>query len=238
MNEVIEQLHARKSVRVFNDEPVTSEEEREILEAACQAPTAGNQQLYSIIVVRDGRKKAALAESCDHQPFIAKAPLVLAFCADVRRWYRGFAVAGCAPRDPGVGDFLLAMEDTMIAAQNAVMAAESLGIGSCYIGDILENCKEQARILCCPRWVVPVSVVVFGRPTEGQKRRKKPVRWALEQVVFEDSYVDADDDALVAQLAQKQADVRAFCERKWNSGFSREMTNSAARILEQFSKEA
>ena len=238
MNEVIEQLHARKSVRVFTDEPVTSEEERAILEAACQAPTAGNQQLYSIVVVRDGRKKAALAESCDHQPFIAKAPLVLAFCADVRRWYRGFTVAGCAPREPGVGDFLLAMEDTMIAAQNAVVAAESLGIGSCYIGDILENCEEQARILDCPRWVVPVSVVVFGRPTEGQKRRKKPVRWALEQVVYEDSYVDADDDALVAQLAEKQADVRAFCERKWNSGFSREMTNSSARILEQFSREA
>ena len=143
MNEVIEQLHARKSVRVFTDEPVTSEEEREILEAACQAPTAGNQQLYSIIVVRDGRKKAALAESCDHQPFIAKAPLVLAFCADVRRWYRGFTAAGTDPREPGVGDFLLAMEDTMIAAQNAVVAAESLGIGSCYMATSSRTARSR-----------------------------------------------------------------------------------------------
>ncbi|WP_321971770.1 nitroreductase family protein [Paratractidigestivibacter sp.] len=238
MSGVIEQLRARKSVRAFTDEPVSAEEERSILEAACQAPTAGNQQLYSIIVVRDAAKKAALAKSCDHQPFIAKAPLVLAFCADVRRWYRGFTAAGCAPREPGVGDFLLAMEDTMICAQNAVVAAESLGIGSCYIGDILEKCEEQARILGCPRWVLPVSVVVFGRPTEAQMRRKKPMRWALEQVVFVDAYEDVADEGLVAQLAEKQADISAFCERKWNSGFSREMTRSAARILEQFSREA
>ena len=122
-NETIRQLHERKSVRAFTPEPVSVADERAVLEAACQAPTAGNEQLYSIIVVRDQAKKDALAASCDNQPFIAKAPLVLAFCADVRRWRRGFALAGADPREPGAGDFLLAVEDTMIAAQNAVVAA-------------------------------------------------------------------------------------------------------------------
>ena len=150
MNETIAQLRARRSVRAYTDEPVSAADERAILEAACQAPTAGNQQLYSIIVVRDQSEKDELAITCDSQPFIASAPLVLAFCADVRRWHRAFLAAGADAREPGVGDLMLAVEDTMIAAQNAVTAAESLGLGSCYIGDILERREDQARILRVP----------------------------------------------------------------------------------------
>lgn len=244
-NETIRQLHERKSVRAFTPEPVSVADERAVLEAACQAPTAGNEQLYSIIVVRDQAKKDALAASCDNQPFIAKAPLVLAFCADVRRWRRGFALAGADPREPGAGDFLLAVEDTMIAAQNAVVAAHSLDLGSCYIGDILENCEEQARILGCSRWVVPVSVLVIGHPAPAQLRRRKPGRFPLEGIVFENEYRDLPEDELRALLATKEGQTAdadrgfeewlgAFCARKWNSGFSREMTRSARRILEAF----
>lgn len=244
-NETIRQLHERKSVRAFTPEPVSVADERAVLEAACQAPTAGNEQLYSIIVVRDQAKKDALAASCDNQPFIAKAPLVLAFCADVRRWRRGFALAGADPREPGAGDFLLAVEDTMIAAQNAVVAAHSLGLGSCYIGDILENCEEQARILGCPRWAVPVSVLVIGHPAPAQLRRRKPGRFPLEGIVFENEYRDLPEDELRALLATKEGQTAdadrgfeewlgAFCARKWNSGFCREMTRSARRILEAF----
>lgn len=244
-NETIRQLHERKSVRAFTPEPVSVADERAVLEAACQAPTAGNEQLYSIIVVRDQAKKDALAASCDNQPFIAKAPLVLAFCADVRRWRRGFALAGADPREPDAGDFLLAVEDTMIAAQNSVVAAHSLGLGSCYIGDILENCEEQARILGCPRWVVPVSVLVIGHPAPAQLRRRKPGRFPLEGIVFENEYRDLPEDELRALLATKEGHTAdadrgfedwlgAFCARKWNSGFCREMTRSARRILEAF----
>ena len=126
----------------------------------------------------------------------------------------------------------------MVAAQNSVVAAQSLGIGSCYIGDILEHCEEQARILSCPRWVVPVSVVVYGRPATGQVRRAKPLRWPVESVVFEDAYDEPEDSRLVELLEAKQADLAAFCARKWNSAFSREMTSSVARILGDFASEA
>ena len=64
--------------------------------------------------------------------------MVLIFCADCRKWYEAFQAAGCKPRLPGAGDLMLAVSDAMIAAQNAVTAAWSLGIGSCYIGDIME----------------------------------------------------------------------------------------------------
>lgn len=241
MNETIAQLHARRSARAYTGEPVSSADERTILEAACQAPTAGNQQLYSIIVVRDQTEKEELSVTCDNQPFIASAPLVLVFCADVRRWYRAFAAADAEPREPGVGDFLLALEDAAIAAQNAVVAAHSLGLGSCYIGDILERREEQARILGCPRHVVPAVMLVIGHPTEGQLKRVKPARLPLEDIVFENRYREQGDKECLAALEPKRTGsatleewARAFCERKWNSGFSREMTRSAAAILADF----
>ncbi len=245
MNETIAQLHERRSARAYTDEPVSAADERAILEAACQAPTAGNQQLYSIVVVHDQAEKDELAVICDNQPFIATAPLVLVFCADVRRWHQAFVAAGAEPREPGVGDFLLALEDTAIAAQNAVVAAHSLGLGSCYIGDILERREEQARILGCPRHVVPAVMLVIGHPTEGQLRRVKPERLPLEDVVFENRYEARAADRLLEDLRPKApasrdlADwARAFCERKWNSDFSREMTRSAAAILADFATEA
>lgn len=228
MNEVIAQLHARKSVRAFTAEPVSAEDERAILEAACQAPTGGNQQPYTIIVARSQELKDALAISCDHQPFIARAPLVLVFCADVRRWYQAFVdEEGCDPREPGLGDLLLAMQDATIAAQNAVVAAESLGLGSCYIGDIMENCEEHRAMLGLPEYVMPAVMLVIGHPTQQQKERRKPKRFPLEAVVVEDRFEVRDTRPDIAdKLAAQHETIGAFCTRKWNSGFAREMTRS------------
>ena len=77
MNETIKQLWERKSVREYTNQPITNEEKEMILQAALQAPTAGNMALYSIIDIQDQKLKDELAIRCDHQPFIAKAPLVL-----------------------------------------------------------------------------------------------------------------------------------------------------------------
>ena len=90
MNKTFEELCLRKSVRDFRDEPITEEEKRMILEAALQAPTAGNMALYSIIDVQDQELKERLAVLCDHQPFIAKAPMILIFLADYQKWYDAF----------------------------------------------------------------------------------------------------------------------------------------------------
>ena len=127
MTNTIKELFERKSVRVFTEKAIAPEIKTGILLAAAQAPTAGNQQLYTILDITDQALKDQLAESCDHQPFIAKAPMVLIFCADCQKWYDAFASQQCAPRKPGAGDFMLAVSDAVIAAQNAVCAAESLG---------------------------------------------------------------------------------------------------------------
>lgn len=240
MNEILESLYRRKSVRAYTDEPIPEDVKRQVLAAAVQAPTAGNQQLYTILDITDQSLKDTLAETCDHQPFIARAPIVLIFCADCQKWPDAFAEAGCTPRRPGVGDLLLAAADAIIAAQNAVVAAESLGLGSCYIGDIMEHCEEHRALLKLPEYVYPAAMLVLGWPTQQQKDRKKPQRADLEHIVRENTYVHMEGPELRAML-DKDTGARsfedwaaAFCQRKYNSDFSREMSRSMAEYLKPF----
>lgn len=240
MNEVIRQLYERKSVRAFTDRPIEESIVQTILRAAVMAPSAGNQQLYTILRVTDPALLERLSESCDHQPFIARGKLVLVFCADCLKWYDAFQGVGCVPRKPGPGDLLLAVDDALIAAQNAVVAAESLGIGSCYIGDIMENIEAQREILGLPDYVFPAALLVFGYPTEQQKARRKPERVDMKYIVHENRYQKLDaaqlEDMLKGKAPAGQYEdwMAAFCRRKYNSDFAKEMTRSAREYLNQF----
>lgn len=239
-NDTIRQLFERKSVRSFTEQEISAEDKELILRAATQAPTAGNQQLYTILDITDQDLKEKLVDTCDHQPMIAKAKMVLIFCADCKKWYDGFIGAGCEPRKPGEGDLLLAICDTMIAAQNAVVAAESLGIGSCYIGDIMENCEEQRELLHLPEYVFPAGMLIFGYPTEQQISRKKPERVKMPFVVHENAYTELSTEQIEEMFTPRwekpyKEAMKAFCDRKFNSDFSKEMTRSVKKYLEQYS---
>ena len=241
-NEVLRQLTERKSVRAFTDRQIPESAVQAILTAASNAPTAGNQQLYTILRITDPALKAALSESCDHQPFIAKAPLVLVFCADCRKWFDAYRSVGCEARCPGAGDLLLAVDDALIAAQNAVTAAWSLGVGSCFIGDIMENMETQRALLRLPEYVFPAAMLVFGYPTEQQRNRPKPPRAALEFLVQENAYTPLDDAALRRMLLKNCTEdtyedwLRAFHARKYDSDFAREMTRSVAAFLRELER--
>lgn len=240
MNEVIRQLYERKSVRAFKDRPIEESIVQAILRAAVMAPSAGNQQLYTILRITDPALLDRLSESCDHQPFIARGKLVLVFCADCLKWYDAFQSVGCAPRKPGPGDLLLAVDDALIAAQNAVVAAESFGIGSCYIGDIMENIETQRDILGLPEYVFPAALLVFGYPTDQQKARRKPDRVDMKHIVHENRYQRLDavqlEDMFKGKAPEGQYSewMAAFCQRKYNSDFAMEMTRSVREYLKQF----
>ena len=240
MNEVIRQLHARKSVRAFEDRPIPPDHKREILNAAMAAPTAGNQQMYTILDITDEELKRRLSETCDHQPFIAKAAMVLIFCADFQKWYDAFREGGCEPRRPAVGYLMLAVSDANIAAQNAVVAAQSLGIGSCYIGDVMENCEIHRELMHLPEYVFPAAMLVFGYPTQQQIDRPKPPRCSLDSIVHENGYRRMDAAELRAMFETRHPTmshedwIRRFCARKYNSDFSREMSRSVGEYLKAF----
>ena len=165
---------------------------------------------------------------------------MLVFCADCKKWYDAYLEAGCTPRTPGVGDLMLAVTDAAIAAQNAVVAAESFGIGSCYIGDIMENCDTQRSLLHLPDYVFPAVMLVFGWPTQQQKERVKPQRCAMEHIVHENGYRTMDGAELRDTFGYKAGNApfdqwcTAFCNRKYNSDFSKEMTRSVEEYLGQF----
>ena len=240
MNDTINTIMNRRSIRAFTNEPISAEDKSLILEAAFRAPTAGNQQLYTIIDVTDQAVKEALVPICDDQPFIASAPLVLIFLADCLKWYNAFKVAGCEPRIPDVGDLMLAVSDTNIAAENAVITAESLGIGSCYIGDVMENCEKLRSLLSLPEYVFPAAMLVFGHPAPNAMKRELLPRIDYKYTVHENSYrtLSSDElkDALEWKAGLRSYDewIKAFCDRKYNSEFSREMSRSVREYLKQY----
>ena len=244
MNEVLQQLRDRKSVRVYEDRPVEAEVKQAILEAAIQAPTAGNMALYTILDITDPAIKQKLSVSCDNQPFIATAPVVLVFCADYRRWYDVFCAHVDGVRKPDMGDLFLAQADALIAAQNAVVAAHSLGLGSCYIGDITENFEFHQELLNLPQYVVPAAMLVMGYPTRQQMDRPKPPRHAVSDLVHENGY-SMEKSARMEQMlsVQQKKDgemltdwLSRFCKRKWNSEFSREMSRSCTEMVKAWLK--
>lgn len=241
MNQTLKELSLRKSVRVYTEQKIDDEIKKEILMAAMQAPTAGNQQLYTILDITDPQLKTELSETCDHQSFIASAPMMLVFCADVQKWYDIFCEANCSPRRPGPGNLFIAFSDALIAAQNAVVAAESLGIGSCYIGDIIENYEITKELLNLPEYVFPAAMAVFGYPTEQQKKRTKPERCRPEDIVCENHY-HRKNGAELRRMMEKECRndsfenwAQKFCARKHNSDFAAEMNRSAAKYFAPFS---
>jgi FMN reductase (NADPH)/FMN reductase [NAD(P)H] len=259
MNPVMEVILNRRSVRAYEDRPIPDAVRDEILRAAMRAPTAGNMMLYSVIHVRSQEAKETLARTCDDQPFIAKAPLVLLFLADCQRWYSYFILSGverlCRERGeqmhkPEEGDLMLACCDALIAAQTAVIAAESMGIGSCYIGDIMENYEIHRDLFKLPRYVFPICLVCFGYPTQQQLERPLTTRFRKDFVVFEDEYKSLDAREYEEMFRQTQEQMVRGGEkpegienpgqmmyfRKFSADFSREMRRSVKVMLRSWAE--
>ena len=247
-------LNQRASLRVYDKRDISQETLDVILQAMMRAPTAGNQMLYSVIVVRDEQTKQKLAQSCDHQAFIATAPVLLIFLADHQRWfdyYQQNDVAGYCDRQglrfeaPQESDLLLAIEDAMIAAQNAVIAAESLGIGSCYIGDIMENYEFHRELFDLPDWAFPIGMLCLGYYRENHLKKLRP-RFEQQYIVFDEKYrhLSADEyEQMFAEQAKSfslqnpyHADnyAQAFYARKTGAAFSKEMARSARVAMKQW----
>jgi len=257
MNETLGVILNRKSCREFLAKAISQKTKTDIIGATLRAPTAGNLMLYSIIEVNDQAAKDTLAVSCDHQPFIARTPWVLLFLADYQRWFDYFELcgtgdfarrAGLPVRKPAEGDLLLACCDALIAAQTTVIAAEACELGSCYIGDIMENYETHRDLFKLPRYTFPICLLCLGYPTEPQKARQPTSRFDQEFVVFENSYRRLGESEFKRMFEKEQA--RAFknaeeldgainvgqltYRRKFAAGFAMEMNRSVKAILKQW----
>jgi len=256
MNPTLELIMHRRSTREYDPTPLTQEEKDTILQAAMRAPTAGAMMLYTILEIEDQAIKEQLVDTCDHQPFIARAPYVLLFLADYQRWMDLYEAAGCpkrarelgiTPRMPAEGDLVLALMDTLIAAQTAAIAAESLGIGTCYIGDIVENAETHRTLFALPRYTFPAALLCLGRPVAKPGRplvprferkfivhRNRYQRFSAEEL--NDMHLPFGMNSFEPRSSKDGAQniVQANYIHKFTAGFSLEMNRSVREMLRQW----
>ena len=243
-NQTLELIYNRRTIRAYNPKPLTQEEINTIIHGAMRAPTAGNMMFYSIIQVTDQKMKEKLAITCDNQPHIAKAPLVLVFLADMQRWWDYFKICktkelcdeiGVEFETPQESDLLLACCDALIAAQNAVITAEALGIGSCYIGDIVENIEIHRKMFNLPRWVFPIIMVCFGYPKGDKENIPLTPRFPQKYIHFINKYnrLNKQDFTEMFQNVDRNYDVnhaknlgQKFYFAKLAADYSKEMRRS------------
>ncbi|WP_068782893.1 oxygen-insensitive NADPH nitroreductase [Paenibacillus phocaensis] len=198
MNETISQMMAHRSIRKYSDRPVTRERVEQIVSAAQMASSSSNVQAYSVIAVTDADRKSKLAELCGHQAYVAECPVFLVWCANLSRLKRAAEqhIPSQTTYEGSTENFIVATVDTALAAQNAAIAAESLGLGIVYIGGIRNRSEEVATCLGLPRLAYPVFGMCLGYPDQDPGLRP---RLPLSAVLHWDSY---DTDGQEEQVAQ------------------------------------
>lgn len=188
---VIDQALRHRSVRAFAADPLPASILETLVAAAQSASSSSNLQLWSVVAVDDPAHKAELATLANDQDFIRQAPLFLVWLADLSRIRavgeaRGVAVEGT----DFLESLLLGVVDTALAAQTAVLALESLGLGTVYVGAIRDHIVEVARSLALPPYVFPVFGLAVGYPDPDRPAFVKP-RLPQAAVLHRDVYSPA-----------------------------------------------
>lgn len=204
-NQTLKLLVERASCRNFSDKKIFPGILRLILSSGIHAPTGGNLQPYSIIKIENDETKQKLAEKCG-QDFIGKAPVLLLFCIDLRR-IRRWAELEIAPftATSSFPHFWISFMDTVICAQNICTAADSLGLGSVYIGTILEFLSDIRDMFQLPKGVFPVVLLCLGYPKAKLIPRK---RLDYQVIVHAERYHEIEDQKLIDSFNEKYPDLK------------------------------
>lgn len=181
----IEQINLHTSIRKYKPDPLPPSLVDLIVSSGQRGSTSSNLQSYSVVAVTERSKRDRLAELCANQEHIRQAPVFLAWCADLSRLDTACKLRGYRQVTDYVENFLVSAMDAAIAMQTATLAAESLGLGMCYIGAIRNHPAEVIKLLELPRLVFPVSGMTLGWPAVEPK--PKP-RLPLSAILHWESY--------------------------------------------------
>lgn len=223
---VIEQQLQHRSVRRFLHTEVSDATITAIIGAAQRASTSSNLQAWSVIVVRDADRKQRLAEILGGHKYIEHAPVFLVWIADLARNDALIRAENVEPETLGLIEMtLLGAVDVGIASQNALLAAESLGLGGVFVGGIRNNPREVARELGLPKHTFAIVGMSLGVPDPAEGTGIKP-RLPLEGVVHREQY---DEQAWRGAVDQYEADYRDYFEgqgvpnRSWTRTVTRRL---------------
>ena len=206
-NETMELLYERGSCRQFLDKDIPDEVLDEVIGAGLHAATGGNLQPYTIIKISEAKNKEKLVKELEMQSFVQQAPVNLLFCIDfnyIGRWAKASHAPYVATKSSK--HFWIAFQDTIIAAQNICTAADSVGLGSVYVGTV-ESCFMELKEMCnLPDGVFPVVLLSLGYPV------KKPIvknKLGINALVHNEQYKDLEIDELM-KLQDEKYDHKQF----------------------------
>ncbi|MZQ84979.1 oxygen-insensitive NADPH nitroreductase [Paenibacillus sp. 5J-6] len=228
MNEIIQLLQNHRSIRKFTDQAVTVEQLKDILVSAQAASTSSNMQAYSVIHVSDSELKSQLAAFAGNQNYVSECPVFLVWCADLQRYSQASHQHADTPISGNAENFIIATVDAALAAQNAAIAAESLGLGVVYIGGLRNKPAEVSQLLGLPQLVYPIFGMCIGVPDQEPLQRP---RLPLEAVYHENRYTDNEE-----AVRQYDETIRDYMNvrtgGKVDTTWSKEMAGKALRPRE------
>jgi FMN reductase (NADPH) len=192
MNPVMQLLRSHRSIRKFTDKPVDDDMIHEIVRCGQAAATSSNIQATTVIRVRNADTRGEIVRVAGDQEYVATAGAFLVFCADLNRSRRACEIQGGDFVTGMTEHFIIATVDVALFAQNCAVAAESLGLGVCYIGGIRNDPERVSALLDLPDQVYPVFGFCLGYP--AQDPEVKP-RLPLSVILNEEQYQDSDDTA-------------------------------------------
>ena len=190
--DVLQQIHEHRSIRKYKPDPVPEEILLEILEAGIRTSSSGNMQSYSVIVTRDKDLRQKLYQAHMQQNMVLDAPVFLTFCADFHRMRRWLDLRHAPDNFDNYFSFMVAAIDAVLASQTTALAAESRGLGICYLGSTFASADQIGKILELPRNVIPVVGFSLGYPAEDPNLRDRlPLTGIMHDEVYH-QYTDQE----------------------------------------------
>ena len=227
MSQTIQTQMRHRSIRKFTDKPLPDGLLGELVEAGQAAASSSFLQGVTVIHVSDTQKRQTLREVAGGQSYVEEAPAFLVFCADLSRPMRCCRMHGGTPSEGITEQFIIATVDAALYAQNLVVAAESRGLGICYIGALRNDPETVSRTLALPDHVYAVFGLCLGYP--DQDPEVKP-RLPLSVMFKKDVYdADGESEAIAAYDEEMRAYYAARSQNQKAQGWSEQMAGLLGR---------
>ncbi len=225
---LIDMINSHRSIREYRSDSIGEDDLNAILHAATRASSSGNMQTYSIIITRDIERRRELWKMHFEQDMIIQAPLLLTFCVDWNRMNRWCRQSDAEPGFDNFLCFLVGFADALIAAQNAALAAESLGHGICYMGTTLCAVTELIKFFSLPADVYPATTLVVGKPAEDPENR---ARLPIDSIVHNEVYQDFNEQRIKDAYGSRE--VEGWNRYMQFAELAEEMKSSGVKNLAQ-----
>ncbi len=229
-NAVIDHMLMHRTIRRYTSDPVAEGDFRTAIAAAQSAATSSNLQSWSVVRISDPAHKREVNQLCGNQRQIEDAPLMLVWLADQSRNY-AIGEAYDTPREAFdyFETMMLGTIDACIAAQNAALAFEALGYGTCFIGAVRNNAEALSTLLQLPERCVPVTGLVVGRPHPAHDTDIKP-RLSQGIVVHHEVYRVAAGEEISAydRIMSRFQEKQGMAAHGWSSAVAARLGTRSA----------